>query len=334
MPARGRRRLRAAVHRRTHRPRRHRRGGAGLRHAGHAHRPHHPGAGPARGGCVGPCGAGAAARLRSLRLSIAQQRRGDLAHAALIQPRRIHPHETPGRRDRHIGLGQRAFGGAIEQQHHALQVRCRREHTELVAAAPVLLAKAAQVHQHHIGLPHQRGQRLLPGAVEAVALVDAVAPVGVGREIEVAQALVHLRRAGHEAIGQAAVEKGEQVVRVQRAAEQVGAGDQHRVAREAPALDHAVEQGLHARVLLEHAQHQQRGRHALRRQPAAQRPARQRYPQPGNELGQRDQPSALQRGQRGRGQHHEPVGREQVPEVGEALGAVGPRERAGNDPGW
>ena len=155
------------------------------------------------------------------------------------------------------------------------------EYMQFVSAALVLCLEAAQVHQDYIGLTHQGHQCRLPGAVKAIALVDTVPTVRVGGEVEFTEPFAHLRLRPDEAAGQASIEKGEQIVRVQRAAQQVGTRNQHGIAAEPPAFNDPVKQGLYPCILLKHPKHQQGGWRIARREPAPQHPACNGQPQPG-----------------------------------------------------
>src|SRR5215831_15739387 len=135
-------------------------------------------------------------------------------HALAGPPRaltRVVPDEAgAGRPHRRVrGFAIRVL---IEEQHDAPNPASTGEHAQLVQRSAIVRVETAQVHEHHIGVRHQPVQRLLPGRIEAVELVDAKAPVGVGGEIERPDTLGEGRLTANEALVQPAGDEGEQLL--------------------------------------------------------------------------------------------------------------------------
>lgn len=137
------------------------------------------------------------------------------------------PDETPGRRGGGR-LGNGGLGGGhlcllVHQDDDAGQSRSRCQHPQFVQAAFVLGDEIAQVHQHDIAGPDQRGQRLLPGRVVAVAFIDPVTSLDIGKPFEFRQPARDVGRGVDEALAEAAVDEGEDVVGIDGPSSSAGA---------------------------------------------------------------------------------------------------------------
>lgn len=112
-----------------------------------------------------------------------------MGHRA-VHPVSGQPGEASGCRLIDFGLSFGTVRDAVGQQNHSVQVAVASQHTQFVAAAVVFGVKPAQVHENDVGTRHQDVESDLPGAVEAITLVDPVAPVRIGQPVESIEALV------------------------------------------------------------------------------------------------------------------------------------------------
>jgi hypothetical protein len=161
--------------------------------------------------------------------------------------------------------------------------------------------------------------------------------LGIRPPFEIAESVADIFGALDEALGQPAIEKGEDVVGVDGALGQVGAGDQHGVAGQPPALDDAVEEILHVGILAEDAQHEQGGRPAGGALAPGHEVPAERYPEQGQEIEQ-GTPAFAGDGAQGRAsQGDDPDRSEQVEQFRDPAGGIGfaqpAADGAGRPPG-
>ena len=118
----------------------------------------------------------------------------------------------------------------VDQYDHAAQPRCRAQDAKFMQATFVFGNEVAQVHQDDIADPDQLGKRFLPGRVVAVTLIDPVTSFNIRLPFKGGQAMRDISRAMDETFAETAVDEGEDVISVDGAFEQIGAGDQYGIA--------------------------------------------------------------------------------------------------------
>ena len=172
----------------------------------------------------------------------------DFTKLARVEVRNLDPCETfvlPGRNGL---LRHGSICPTVRQYYDAKLARGPRKGGESVTTAGVMCVESTQIHQHDIAVADEGLQRVLPCRVVAIALVDPITTIDIGRHVERIDAPRDIRRTDNESLRQFFVEKLEDVVGVESAICQIGSGNHHRVPAEAPPLHDVVEQ--RARLLV------------------------------------------------------------------------------------
>src|SRR5262249_61458550 len=88
---------------------------------------------------------------------------------------------------------------------HAVDQLCELEDATLVSPR-----EAAQIHQRGVAHRREAGDGEAPGVVVAEELVDPVAPVRIGAQVELAYPALEILSADHELPAQATAEEGQE----------------------------------------------------------------------------------------------------------------------------
>src|SRR5215467_4289383 len=167
-------------------------------------------------------------------------------------------------------LRQRALkkglvGGVVEDQQATVEWYVANQILELMDAAGVAGREAAQVHQDGLAALNEARQCRLPGIGMAEEVIDAEAAIRIARTVALGEAARERSLIAHEMAAELAAQEIEELVRLDGAECDIGAGDHLDAADVSPVSGHALKQRIAAAAEREHAQKCEVARHARRR---------------------------------------------------------------------